>query len=80
MDDLVDFQFLLNHYSPIALPNGVRDREDVLQRAANLASDGNLQGLCGLLQPYTEASVLAKRNNREGRIDWSIALEGRELD
>jgi hypothetical protein len=65
IDNLVDFEFLHSHYSPIALENGVRDREDVLQRA----SDGNVQGLRGLLQPCTEASVLAKRKNREGRID-----------
>lgn len=80
MDGELDIEFVIEHYSGVALANGVRDLEETLQLAANLAADGKLDELWQLLKPHTKTSVLAKRNNKSGKIDYTHPIGEGECD
>lgn len=65
-DPATDLQLLIDNYSVRNLASALRDREDILQQAAVLAQQGNLQALQDFLKVYHPRYVLERRNRKRG--------------
>jgi 8-oxo-dGTP pyrophosphatase MutT (NUDIX family) len=67
-DPATDIEMLVDNYTVKAVASALRDREDALQRAAELAADNRIEELKAFLQIYHPKYVLERRQNQNHQI------------
>jgi 8-oxo-dGTP pyrophosphatase MutT (NUDIX family) len=63
-DPATDIEMLVDNYTVKAVASALRDREDALQHAAELAADNRMDELKAFLQIYHPKYVLERRQNQ----------------
>ena len=76
-----DMRLLVENYTAPSLASAIRDREEILQLCAELASEQNWEALEQALQPYQHKYVLERRRSLRDKLslDQGLNVAGLEV-
>lgn len=77
-DEVEDIQFMVDNFTAPALARAVRERENILQRAAQCINSENTMELTELLGPYSRSN-LENWRNKKLEIDFSGKFTRNEI-
>jgi len=78
-DPSEDMRLLMENYTVASLASALRDREEVLQHAAELLKHGNMEQVTTLLRPFEHEHVLARREPFQN-LSLTHELNGESLE